>query len=257
MIRMQQTVTTAGGRRLTFVATPNKYGRVVYDVDKIGAFTIEPQANYPGGDSPERVYVRYGRVDSSDPYSSERDLPDQPVVCTVQLGGGAVFDTAKIHSRRGGWLAVDRSRGGSAPDRIARRTENIVRVLVVDWLAREDHGELRGYHAWHLAPRRIAHADHNIARLNTVIAPLLSELAVEHHHRGEQMAILGCPSADMTAYPDPRSCDGQSILALRAQLAQLHEQHRRLPALDVVVLVEQWLAGQGLAIGAPRRPPAR
>jgi hypothetical protein len=37
------------------------------------------------------VYLRYGRVDGPEPYHRERDLPDPPVVCTVVLGGGAVF----------------------------------------------------------------------------------------------------------------------------------------------------------------------
>lgn len=178
---MQQTATTAEGRRITFVATPTEHGRVIYDVAKVGAFTIEPETYaYDTSDRPQqRVHLRYGRVDGPDPYSRDQDLPDQPVVCTVRLSGGAVFDAEKIHTRGRYWLAVHRRGGGSAPDGTARRTADIVRVLVADWLARDDHDELRGYHDWHLAPSRIANAQHTIDRLHQVIAPRLSELASE------------------------------------------------------------------------------
>jgi hypothetical protein len=246
---MQQTVTTAGGRRLAFTATPNEYGRVVYEVAKVGAFTLEPEAyTYATGDGRPRVYLRYGRVDGPERYRQDRDLPDAPVVCTVTLGGAAVFGVDRLDEPSWRWLSVCRASGGSAPEGTRRRTADIVHALVTDWLARDDHDELRGYHAWHLAPARIANARHTIDRLQRVIAPHLSELAAEYRRRDEQLTILGEVAPAPSQFPDPQTRDGQAILALRAELAQLHKQHRWLPPADVARLVERWLDEQGLAV---------
>ncbi|GAB1646878.1 hypothetical protein [Krasilnikovia sp. MM14-A1259] len=247
---MQQQVMTAAGRRLAFTATPDEYGRVVYQVAKVGAFTVEPDAysRAPDDDTGRRVYLRYGRVDGPIPFYRDQDLPDAPVVCTVVLAGGATFGVERLDEPGGRWLSVCRVGGADAPDGTRRRTADIVRALVTDWLARDDHEELRGFHAWHLAPSRIADAGHNIDRLHRVIAPRMSELAAEFHRRGQQLAIRGEAPAEPAQFPDPQTRDGQAILALHAELERLRRQHRRLHAADIAEVVQRWLGALGLPL---------
>src|SRR5689334_15498616 len=108
---MQQQVTTAAGRRLTVTATANEYGRVVYEVAKVGAFTLEPEVYaHDPGDTRQRVHLRYGRVDGPD-YHRDRDLPDAPVVCTVVLGGAATFSVEHLAEPSWRWLSVCRTGG--------------------------------------------------------------------------------------------------------------------------------------------------
>lgn len=65
------------------------------------------------------------------------------------------------------------------------------------------------------------------------------------------MAILSRTPPAAPVCPDPGSRDGQAILALRADLAQLHQQHhRRPPAVDVAAVVVRWLDDLGLTLGA-------
>lgn len=253
--RDQWRLTTAAGRHLLVRATPDEYGRVVYDVAKIGAFTLsyDLYSYRPDPQRPRGIYVRYGREEGPLRYNAQ-DLPDRPVVCTVELGGAAVFRAQNMNPSSRYWLNVERHRShADVPDGTARRTAEIVHALVVDWLARDDHEELAGYLAWHLAPRRIGHAEETIDRLTRQQAKVLAELADQCAFRDRQLAIRGQAPAPPPRRPDPRHPDGQAIAWLHAELDRLCQQHHRpehVPAGAVVTILAGWLDTLGLAIPA-------
>ncbi|WP_430786993.1 hypothetical protein [Actinoplanes sp. G11-F43] len=228
--------------------TPTQYGRVLYAVDRVGTFTLEPPTyTYDLTGMGRRVHVRYGRVDGPDPYHRSRDLPDPPRVCTIVLGGAAVLDVDDLGRSSWRTLPVTRVDGSEVPDGTRRRTWEIVLALVQDWLNRADHDELAGFHAWHHAPRRIADAERSIDRLTAKITPLLTELAAEHHRRAAELAVLGRAAPPTPALPDPATREGQAILTLRADLAALYQRHQ-LPPGELTAMLERWLAAQGLAV---------
>lgn len=243
---------TASGRPLRVRNTPDEYGRVVYQVEKIGAFTLSYD-NYCSQRERPRIHLRYGRESGPIRFNDE-NLPDRPVVCTVELGGGAMFQAEDMTARSHHWLHVSRHGryAAPAPKATARRTADIVHTLVVDWLARADHQELADYHAWHMAPHRIRHATDEIRRSTNQAAKVLAELADQHAYRDQQSAIRGQAAPALPARPDPRHPDGQAILRLRAALDALAAQHHGhpdlVPAHDVVKALAGWLEPLGLGI---------
>ncbi|XTZ13893.1 hypothetical protein ACQSSU_20565 [Micromonospora echinospora] len=242
------TVQLAPRRKITFTATPDEYGRCVYQVQGVGAFTLEPS---PYDGQPDTARVVYGRVEGNSPWFSTRHLPDRPVVCRVQLEGACCFNPVNAKPTSPHWLTVYRDNGNiQAPDGTRRRTAEIVHALVQDWLARDDHAELISYHRWHLAPGRMSTHAANIKRLNVRVADLLRELAEEHAGYAEQAAIRNQEPITPGHVPDPANPDGQAILRLREHLALIREEHRYLPGGEVVPLVEKWLADLNVPLTA-------
>lgn len=245
------TVRTADDRKLTYTATPDEYGRVVYQVAGVGAFTLQVDPRSRAGEDGAgwRVNVTYGRVEGPQRYLRSRELPDRPVVCRVELEGGAVFSVDTMRAdvgRSSRWLACYRSGGGTAPDGTRNRTADIVHTLVNDWVARDDWEELRSYQDWHLAPGRRADYARAIDTLNGKVAKLLQELAVNHRGYTTQAAILGETTPRPARFPDPVRREGQAILALRTKLQALQKEKRCLPGGDVVTIAEAWFAGMDL-----------
>lgn len=248
---LSKTLVTEAGRRVKVTVTPDEFGRVVYAVDRIGAFTVEPDTyeyrREPGEE--RRIHVQYGRVEGPIRWIRD-DVPDRPVVCSVELAGGAVIRPSAMRpDRHWGWLVVCRASGGSAPDGTSRRTADLVHCLITDWLARDDLDELRHFHDWHHARGRIAHAERTIRGLRLGVAKAMEQLTEQYAYRAEQLAILGEEPAEVPQLPNPETAEGRAIIELRAQLRQLWSRGRRLPADGAVSeLVQQWLADLGLAL---------
>ncbi|MEU7802606.1 hypothetical protein AB0B10_25440 [Micromonospora arborensis] len=243
------TVQTSTRRSITFTSTPDEYGRCVYQVEGIGAFTIEPNPHSHLYDTPS-VQVTFGRVEGEPAWVRPALLPDRPVVCRVRIEGASCFNPSGTNPASPyGRLRVGRDGyGGSAPAATSRRTGEIVHALVRDWLAREDHAELVGYHRWHLAPQRMRGHAVKIDRLNGKISGLLQELAREHSGYAEQAAIRDKQPLIPGHAPNPATREGQAILRLREQLLTMRKERGGLPRAEVVPLLEQWLASQNLTL---------
>ena len=214
------TVQTFTGRSITFTSTPDEYGRCVYQVEGIGAFTVEPHSRAGVHDAHDSVKVTFGRVEGEHRYIRTEQLPDRPVVCRVTIEGASSFNPAITNPADGWWLKVGRDgRGGCAPDGTRRRTAEIVHALVRHWLARDDHDALVGYHRWHLAPARMRRHAGRISDLNARVAGMLQDLAREHSGYAEQAAIRDQQPISSGRAPDPATREGQAILRRREQLA--------------------------------------
>lgn len=243
------TVQTSARRSITFTSIPDEYGRCVYQVEGIGAFTIESNPHSHLYDTPS-VQVTFGRVEGEHRWVRTELLPDRPVVCRVRIEGASCFNPSATNPASPyGWLSVRREGMGlSAPAGTHRRTGEIVHALVRDWLAREDHNELVGYHRWHLAPQRMRGHAVKIDRLNGKISGLLQELAREHSGYAEQAAIRDRQPITPGLRPNPATPEGQAILRLREQLLDARYPNGSLPGEDAVSLLKQWLTSMNLAL---------
>ncbi|MEU3455611.1 hypothetical protein ABZ671_18720 [Micromonospora sp. NPDC006766] len=243
------TIQLTARRSITFTTIPDQYGRCVYQVQGIGAFTIEPDAHGRLYDERDYVHVTFGRVEGEHRWIRTDQLPDRPVVCRVELEGASTFNPAATNPASPyGWLSVRRSGGGSAPTGTSRRAGEIVHALVRHWLARDDHDELVGYHRWHLAPERMRGHGVRIDRLNQQLSQVLTVLAKEHAGYAEQAAIRDRQPLDRGWTPDPSTREGQTILRLYEQLAMVKSEHRGLPGAEVVPLLEKWLTTMNLTL---------
>ncbi len=80
-------------RAITFTATATDWGRVEFDVDQVGIFTVAFGSNgYPHDCDSERIEVVYGRWADDILFGRARELPSAPVINGIQLAGGSVFD---------------------------------------------------------------------------------------------------------------------------------------------------------------------
>ncbi|MCX5070781.1 hypothetical protein OOJ91_33595 [Micromonospora lupini] len=246
------TTTTAGGRKLSFTTTPDEYGRVVYAVEGIGTFTIQPANRYVR-DEPS-VQVVFGLLEGQIRYFYNEELPDRPVICQVELGGAPTFRPSQMDPKRPyGWMTVRRAAGGRAPEATAKRTADVVHALVNHWQAREDLDELIGYQDWHLAPGRRAGHLQQIKRLTDEVEKLLAQLADQHRGLAVQRAILGdtTPAEEVGPFPDPATRDGRAILSLRQHLVDMApEADDELPGADVVQVLARWFASMNVPLPA-------
>jgi len=244
------TIQLTARRSITFTATPDQYGRCVYQVHGIGAFTIEPDPYAHIYDGHDRVQVTFGRVEGEHRWVRYEQLPDRPVVNRVTLYGASRFSPATINPASPyGWLSLQRDSGiRSVPDGTRRYTGQIVHALVRHWLGRDDHQELIALHRWHLAPERMRMHANQVDLLNVKLAELLKDLAKQHAAYAEQAAIRDRQPLDRRWTPDPTTREGQAILLLREQLAAVKAEHRELPGADVVPLLEQWLTAMNLTL---------
>jgi len=158
-------------RPITWTATPTDAGRVEYDVDKVGTFTLGYcTSTYAGYDDQARLEVGFGRWREDHHPGRGGLLQDAPCINTITLIGGTSFDPAQALAYLtdpddwAGWLTVLRSEHGHtvhAPWATCARTAYIVARLVQDFLERPDAPDLLAAHRRHLAPARIAaHRDH-------------------------------------------------------------------------------------------------
>ncbi|WP_431976042.1 hypothetical protein [Micromonospora haikouensis] len=246
------TITTTGGRKLSFTTTPDEYGRVVYTVEKIGTFTIQPANRYVR-DEPS-VQVVFGRLEGPIRYFYSDKLPDRPVICQIELGGAPIFRPSQMDPKCPyGWMTVRRATTGTqAPAATAKRTADIVHALVNHWQARDDLDELIGYQDWHLAPERRAGHLKQIKRLNGEVEKLLTQLADQHRGLAVQRGILGdtSPADEVGPFPDPASREGRAILSLRESLITMAKDEGGLPGGDLVPLLEGWFASMNVPLPA-------
>ena len=158
-------------RPITWTATPTDAGRVEYDVDKVGAFTLGYcTSTYAGYDDQASLEVGFGRWREDHHPGRGGLLQDAPCINTIPLFGGTSFDPDQALTYLtdpddwAGWLTVLRREHGHtvhAPWATCARTAYIVARLVQDFLERPDAPDLLAAHRRHLAPARIAaHRDH-------------------------------------------------------------------------------------------------
>lgn len=160
-------------RATTYTATSTDRGRVEYDVDRVGTFTLGfDHAGYPHTHDDERLYVAYGRWDGTSTPGRDRALLDAPTVNRITPVGGSWFapEEALAHLgqdaewRWSGWLSAFRCFGDSTiyvPERTRDRLAQIVATLAQDLLERADYDELLHTHRARLAPDRArAHREH-------------------------------------------------------------------------------------------------
>ncbi|MBM0201870.1 hypothetical protein JNW90_01205 [Micromonospora sp. STR1s_5] len=245
------TITTTGGRKLSFTTTPDEYGRVVYAVEGIGTFTIQPENRYVR-DEPS-VQVVFGRLEGPIRYFYSDKLPDRPVICQVELGGAPIFRPSQMDPKHPyGWMTVRRAAGTQAPAATAKRTADVVHALVNHWQAREDLDELISYQDWHLAPERRAGHLQQIKRLNGEVETLLAQLTEQHRGLAVQRGILGdtSPADEVGPFPDPATREGRAILSLRQGLTELAKTKGDLPGAEAVQHLETWFESMNIPLPA-------
>jgi|JI8StandDraft_1071087.scaffolds.fasta_scaffold181880_3 hypothetical protein len=91
-------------RPFSFTAISTDRGRVEFDVDQVGMFTVAfGSSGYPHDCDTERMEVAYGRWTEDGLFSRNRELRGAPVVNGIQLLGGSFFAPAQALSHlRGG-----------------------------------------------------------------------------------------------------------------------------------------------------------
>lgn len=141
-------------RAITFTATATDRGRVEFDVDQVGIFTVAFGSNgYPHDCNTERFEVVYGRWTDHILFGRAQELPSTPgVVNGIGLVGGSVFDPDQTlaHLRESehdwcGWLTVFRrndSWSEQVPWKTKERVAYIVARLVEAFPERDDVDEL-------------------------------------------------------------------------------------------------------------------
>ena len=149
-------------RPITWTATPTDAGRVEYDVDKVGTFTLGYcTSTYAGYDDQARLEVGFGRWRDEHHPGRRGFLEDAPCINTITLIGGTSFDPDQALAFLtdpddwAGWLTVLRSEHGHtvhAPRATCARTAYIVSRLAQDFLERPDAPDLLAAHRRHLAP---------------------------------------------------------------------------------------------------------
>lgn len=153
-------------RPITWTATPTDAGRVEYDVDKVGTFTLGYcTSTYAGYDDQARLEVGFGRWRDEHHPGRRGFLEDAPCINTITLIGGTSFEPDQALAFLtdphdwAGWITVLRSEHGHtmhAPWATCARTAYIVARLAQDFLERPDAPDLLAAHRRHLAPARIA-----------------------------------------------------------------------------------------------------
>lgn len=141
----------AHNRALTYIATATDRGRVEYDVNGVGTFTLGfDHGGYPGTQDDERLYVAYGRWGGTGYLDRRCVLPDAPTVNRITPVGGSWFspEEALAHLARdtewrwSGWLTAFRCSGEVStyvPERTRDRLARIVATLAQDLLERADY----------------------------------------------------------------------------------------------------------------------
>lgn len=182
-------------QQVRWSSTPTDGGQVVYEVDKVGTFTLGfDHASYPRGDDEERLHVAYGEWDGRGHCYRDRPLPHAPVVNTITLVGGSFFDPAEALAFLTeeklrpwvGWLrpsrVVDRW-AVDVPDRTRARVGMLVARMTQDFLERDDYAELLHAHRARHAPDRAAAHQANLARVEREIAEWI-------HRRDHEQLLL-------------------------------------------------------------------
>ena len=188
-------------RAITFTATATDWGRVEFDVDQVGIFTVAFGSNgYPHDCDSERIEVVYGRWADDILFGRARELPSAPVINGIQLAGGSVFDPdqALAHLRETendwcGWLTVFRRNdtcSEQVPWKTRQRVAYIVARLVEAFLEREDGDELLAAHRAHHAPARIARHEENLQRVEAELTEWRSRRAIEMQQLERQRAFV-------------------------------------------------------------------
>lgn len=205
----------AHNRAPTYFATPTDRGRVEYDVDGVGTFTLGfDHAGHPGTQDDERLHVAYGRWDGTGYLDRRSALPDPPTVNRITPMGGSWFapEEALVHLARdtdwrwSGWLTAFRCSGGVStyvPERTRDRLAQIVATLARDLLQRPDYDELLHTHRVRLAPERAdAHRQH-LEEVRQELAEWATRVAHEERMlQIQEQLTQGMPWED--AGPTPR-----------------------------------------------------
>lgn len=205
-------MTDRAHRAITFAATATDSGRVEFDVDRVGTFTLAfGSSGYPYDCDDQRLEVAYGRWDDEESAGRLRELPDAPVINGVRLAGGSFFDPnqALAHLRDlddpwCGWLSVYRRRDGHSemvPWRTKDRVVFIVARLVEAFLDRDDVAELLAAHRAHHAPARIARHRENLRAVGVEIREWLRRQALEESQLQRQLGFADLSRDEAVADP--------------------------------------------------------
>jgi hypothetical protein len=186
-------------RPITFTATATQWGRVEFDVDQVGAFTVAFGSNgYPHDCDTERLEVVYGRWTEDQLFgrATASWTAHRSSTGSAWLGG-SVFapDQALAHLRETendwcGWLTVFRRNASwseQVPWKTKERAAYIVARLVEAFLERADVDELLAAHRAHHAPARIARHEDNLRRVE-------AELTEWRSRRRPRAAAAGPPA---------------------------------------------------------------
>ncbi len=199
---------------LRWTATPTEAGQVIYEVDKVGTFTLGfDHASYPRADDEERLHVAYGAWDGHGHCYRDRALPNAPVVNTITLVGGSFFDPAEAlafltqESRTwAGWIRpsrlVDRW-AVDVPDRTRARVGWVVARVTQEFLEREDYPELLRAHRARHAPARAAAHHQNLERVQREIGEWIQRRDHEHQLLQLQQLLIEGAEADPAELTPP------------------------------------------------------
>lgn len=193
-------------RPITWTSTPTDTGRVEYDVDRVGAFTLGYCSSaYAGYDDQARLEVGFGRWRADTHPGRAGVLPEAPTINTITLIGGTSIDPDHAlafltdQDDWAGWITVHRSEHGHtvhAPWATAARTAYIVARLVQDFLERPDAPDLLATHRRHCAPHRAAaHRDH--------LTGVLEELTEWRARQATEEQLLAIQEAILADTPPP------------------------------------------------------
>lgn len=217
-------------RPITFTATATDCGRVEFDVDQAGTFTMAFGANgYPHDCDADQLETGYGRWSDDVLFGRRQLLPDAPIINGIQLIGGSVFDPdeALAHLRDtetdwSGWLTVYRhndSWNEQVPWKTRERVAYIVARLTESFLERDDVEELLAAHRAHHAPTRIARHEDNLRRAETELAEWQHRKELEEEELARQLAYARNAPAGLTGqrprwrdYSTAATRDGQTFL---------------------------------------------
>lgn len=179
-----------------------EYGRVVYQVDKVGSFTVERDHFGNIDYRADSLYVAYGRVDT--PHHPQEynnpTLPDAPVISGVTIAnGGCGFSPDKLLEELDGgkpyiheWPVWRTPRATAVSDATRKRVKYICVALMVHYLDRPEYQAIERARARYLAPGRLSQHRERITELRQGIAAREAELA-EQLVMADRAAALTAP----------------------------------------------------------------
>jgi hypothetical protein len=228
-------------RPITFTATATQWGRVEFDVEQVGAFTVAFGANgYPHDCDTERLEVVYGRWTDDQLFGRARDLDGAPVINGIRLVGGSVFDPdqALAHLRETendwcGWLTVFRRNASwseQVPWKTKERAAYIVARLVEAFLERADVDELLAAHRAHHAPARIARHEDNLRRVEAELTEWRSRRALERQQLDRQLAFARAEEQRSDSVGSPRWRDYSTAATRDGEMFLISTVGARRPA---------------------------
>lgn len=228
-------VSSAITKPIRWDATELPYGRIAYDVDKIGTFTLGWRfCTYSTTDEDmARMTVVYGLAEDDDLTLQGRGglSPQAPVIHRVEILGANTFDLddaiATLHGDvyySSYWLRPHRQMPDGTivevSDAARQRIAWIVSRLVEDFLDRDEGGSLTAEHLRHYAATRARTHRHNIANAQAEIADWQKRLALEEANLALQESIAdGGPIPEQwpahprwRSYRDAHTAEGSDFL---------------------------------------------